>query len=118
MCVIDTIGQLPFAMVAILDAVGRIETEGRVYHLGYAVFTCPAEDEELEEFAEIEALSLNPQTIRLLLERLANPLTPLVWRRKFVEMNSIFHNDCLRSTTCRKSWPTSTRTSTKEIYSS
>lgn len=94
----ETVGQLPSAMMAVMDAIGRIEIDDRVYHMGYAEIPAIA---DVREQAEAAALTLSPDTIQETLTRASNVETPVAWRQEFEAMCSIpgavFRNHVLQN---------------------
>lgn len=95
---LETVGQLPSAMMAVMDAIGRIEADERVYHMGYAEIPAIA---DVREQAETAALTLSPDTIEETLLLASTAETPLAWRQEFEGMCSIpgavFRNHVLQN---------------------
>lgn len=94
----ETVGQPPSAMMAVMDAIGRIEVDDRIYHMGYAEIPAIA---DIQEQAETAALTLCPDTIQGTLLLASDAETPIEWRQEFEAMCSIpgavFRNHVLQN---------------------
>lgn len=81
--IIVQISQVPSVLALVLDCVGKIEYEGRVWHMGYpTTVSC-------DSAIEYRYLTLSPDTIRDTLTWLANPDTPEAERNEFIAHNPI-----------------------------
>lgn len=82
--ILQTIMEVPSLVSLVLSSIGKIESNGKVYHLGYAENPAGAAD-----ILEYSTVCPNPDNLRDIIDTLSNAGTPLAERQEYHRYNSI-----------------------------